>query len=97
MEQAARTPDATALVSGAERLTYAELERRVRPAWPPRCAAGASGRRRGWGSAPSARLELVVALLGVLKAGGAYVPLDPAYPAERVAFLLEDSALPVRR
>ena len=37
-------------------------------------------------------LEIVIALVGVLKAGGVYVPLDPAYPNERLAFMLEDTA-----
>lgn len=40
-------------------------------------------------------VEMVVGLLAVLKAGGAYVPIDPAYPAERVAFILEDTVAPV--
>ncbi|WP_409319665.1 AMP-binding protein, partial [Pseudomonas sp. KCJK9016] len=55
---------------------------------------------RGLGVGPDARvaicvergLEMVVGLLAILKAGGGYVPLDPAYPLERLAYMLEDSA-----
>jgi amino acid adenylation domain-containing protein len=88
--QAARTPDATALVFGIERLSYGELNRRAD------CLA-ARLRRLGVGPEVAAIVmmerapEMVVALLGVLKAGGAYVPLDPAYPHERLAFMLADS------
>ena len=40
-------------------------------------------------------LDMIVGLVGILKAGGAYLPLDPAYPAERLAFMLEDAGAPV--
>ncbi|MBW4563378.1 MAG: amino acid adenylation domain-containing protein [Mojavia pulchra JT2-VF2] len=40
-------------------------------------------------------IEMIVGILGILKAGGAYVPLDPSYPKERLAFMLEDSQVPV--
>ncbi|HSF40408.1 MAG TPA: amino acid adenylation domain-containing protein, partial [Thermoanaerobaculia bacterium] len=93
-EQAARTPEAVALVAERLRLSYRELERRSR---------ALALRLRGEGVGPEVRVavcagrteHLVTALLAVLRAGGAYVPLDPAYPAERLAYLLADSAAPV--
>ena len=75
--------------SGGE-LTYAELDRRS-GRLPRRLAAPGSARRSAVGLLRrSARRRLIVGLLGILKAGGAYVPLDPAYPAERLAWMLED-------
>ena len=90
-EQAARTPDAPALVFEGASLTYAELNRR---------ANRLAHYLGGLGVKPDARVaicvergfEMVVALLAVVKAGGAYVPLDPAYPVERLKYMLEDSA-----
>ena len=78
----------------ARRLTYGELDAR---------ANRLARRLRRLGVGPEARVglcverspEMVVALLGILKAGGAYVPLDPSHPAERLALMLADSAVPV--
>ncbi|HEX2188839.1 MAG TPA: amino acid adenylation domain-containing protein, partial [Longimicrobiaceae bacterium] len=92
--QAARTPGAVAVVYEGEALSYAELNARANQ-------LAHYLRRRGVG--PEVRvaiclersLEMVVGILAVLKAGGAYVPLDPGYPAERLAFILADSATPV--
>ncbi|HYO14103.1 MAG TPA: amino acid adenylation domain-containing protein, partial [Thermoanaerobaculia bacterium] len=92
--QAERTPQAPALIAGADRLTYEELNRR---------ASGLAGHLRSLGVGPEVGVgvfldrsaDLVVSLLAVLKAGGLYVPLDPAYPPERVGFILEDTAAPV--
>ena len=92
--QAARTPDAVAVECGAERLSYAELERR---------AGGVAEALRSRGVGPESRVgicmersaEMVAAVLGTLRAGGAYVPLDPSHPAERIAYVLEDAGVRV--
>ncbi len=88
--QARATPDAVALVSGAETVTYAELGRRA-----ARIAAELSSRGVGPESRVGILLErspqMVAAMLGVLAAGAAYVPLDPAHPDERLAYMLDDS------
>ncbi|MEV0633511.1 amino acid adenylation domain-containing protein [Streptomyces sp. NPDC050619] len=92
--QVARTPEAVALVHEDESLTYAELNARVN-----RMARLLAG--MGVGPEQTVALflprsvELLVALLGVVKAGAAYLPLDPDYPAERIAYMLQD-ARPIR-
>ena len=88
--QADRTPETPAVSSGDESLTYGELDRRANRLARHLQAAGVRpGDRVALLLERSA--EMVIALLATLKAGAAYVPLDPAYPAERLAFTLEDS------
>ncbi|WP_062646072.1 non-ribosomal peptide synthetase [Streptomyces maremycinicus] len=89
--QAARTPDATALVYGTESLTYAELDARANRLAHHLQALGAGPGTTVAVSVPRST-ELIVALLAVLKAGAAYLPLDPDYPAPRLAYMLEDAS-----
>ncbi len=85
------TPGAVALRSAAERVTYAELNARSN-----RIAHAL----RGKGVQPDdvvavwmdRCIDLPAAFLGVLKSGGAFLPLDPSYPAERLAYMMEDAA-----
>jgi amino acid adenylation domain-containing protein len=89
-EQVARTPQATALVFGQQRLSYQQLNQHVNQL---------AHHLRGLGAGPESlvaicaerSIEMVVAILAVLKAGGAYLPMDPLYPAERLSFMLEDA------
>jgi amino acid adenylation domain-containing protein/non-ribosomal peptide synthase protein (TIGR01720 family) len=89
-EQAARSPDAAAVIAFGTTLSYAELNGRAN-------RLAHELRRRGVGpDVPVGLLversaDLPVGILGILKAGGPYVPLDPTYPAERIAFMLADS------
>ncbi|MEV4331745.1 amino acid adenylation domain-containing protein [Streptomyces sp. NPDC049597] len=87
--QARRTPDATALVHGDERVGYAELDRRA-----DRLARELRARGAGRGERVAVLLprgpELITALLGVLKSGAAYLPLDVSLPTARLDMLLDD-------
>ena len=90
--QAAGTPDACALVFGTQRLSYQALNQRANRLARQLRALGVGPEVRV-GVACERSLELVIGLLAILKAGGAYVPLDPEYPAERLAYLFEDSTI----
>ncbi|WP_327267757.1 amino acid adenylation domain-containing protein [Streptomyces sp. NBC_01218] len=89
--RARRTPNATALVYGAESLTYAELNAR---------ANRLARHLRTLGARPDAvvalsvprSVELIVVLLAILKTGAAYLPLDPDYPEQRLLDMIEDAA-----
>ena len=93
-EQAARTPDAVAVVFEDSELTYAQLDARAeRLAATLRAQGAAAGVLIG--ICVERSLEMMIGLLGILKAGAAYVPLDPAFPKERLAYMLKDSRAPV--
>ena len=88
--QAARRPDAVAVVSGLTRLTYGELDRQANQLARHLRTLGA-GPETVVAIAAHRRAETVVGLLGILKSGSAYLPVDPGQPAERVAFMLDDA------
>ncbi|PSL90936.1 non-ribosomal peptide synthetase [Pseudomonas sp. R9.37] len=89
--QVERTPQAVAVKSGDQQLTYSALNER---------ANRLAHQLRERGVQPDSRvgicvergLDMVIGLFAILKAGGGYVPLDPAYPRERLAYMLQDSA-----
>jgi amino acid adenylation domain-containing protein len=92
--QVSRTPEAIAVVYEDQHLTYAELNRQSNQL---------AHHLQQMGIKPNdfvamymdRSLETVIGIIGILKAGGAYLPLDSAYPAERLAFMLQDSQAPI--
>ncbi|WP_415843370.1 amino acid adenylation domain-containing protein, partial [Xenorhabdus thuongxuanensis] len=89
--QAAKTPNATAVMCGNQSLSYEELNRHANRLAHHLIELGVHPDDRV-AICVERSLEMVVGLLAILKAGGAYVPLDPAYPTERLAYMLEDAA-----
>ncbi|SFN62426.1 non-ribosomal peptide synthetase [Xenorhabdus japonica] len=90
-KQAQHNPDAMAVVFEEQLLSYDKLNRQANRLAYYLIALGVR---------PDDRVAIcserspvmMVGLLAILKAGGAYVPLDPSYPAERLAYILEDAA-----
>ena len=93
-EQAFRTPEQIAVIYQGERLTYRELDERSNRLAHYLIERGV-GPDRPIGLFMERSLDMLVALFGILKAGGAYLPLDPTYPADRLAFMVEDTATEV--
>ena len=89
--QVLERPEAPALFVDDRVLTYAQLNQRANALAVQLIELGVGPEIRVGVALPRSA-EMVIALLAVLKAGGAYVPLDPDYPADRVAYMLQDSA-----
>ncbi|MEC1507169.1 amino acid adenylation domain-containing protein, partial [Bacillus haynesii] len=89
-EQAMKTPDHTALVFGAQRMTYRELNEKANQ-------TARLLREKGIGRGSIAAIiadrsfEMIIGIIGILKAGGAYLPIDPETPKDRIDFMLKNS------
>jgi amino acid adenylation domain-containing protein len=92
--QAEKTPTRIAVAFEEERITYAELNAR---------ANRLARHLQQQGVQPDTLVgifldrspEMIVSVLAVMKAGGGYVPLDPAYPMDRLAYMLDDTQVPL--
>ncbi len=88
-EQAAKTPEHTAVVFGEEQLSYGELNTKANQ-------LASYLRKKGVEQETlvplcmERNIEMIIAVVAILKAGAAYVPIDPEYPQERIAYMLED-------
>ncbi|MFO0760704.1 MAG: amino acid adenylation domain-containing protein [Byssovorax sp.] len=92
--QAARNPEAPALLAGGEAVSYRALNEQANRLAHHLRSLGA-GRDVPVGICVERSPSMVVALLAVLKSGACYVPIDPAYPEERISLMIEISRLPI--
>ncbi|MFP5262227.1 MAG: amino acid adenylation domain-containing protein, partial [Blastocatellia bacterium] len=91
---AEKSPDALAVISEEEQVTYKELNERANQVGHYLRSMGV-GPEVLVGICAERSVDLIVGMLGILKAGGAYVPLDPEYPKDRLASMLEDAQVPI--
>jgi len=92
--QAARNPEALAVICGSKSLSYAQLNQRANQLARHLQQLGV-GADTLVGLSMDRSVEMVVGMLGILKAGGAYVPLDPGFPRDRIELMVRDSALDI--
>lgn len=92
--QVEQTPDAIAVIFKDKQLTYRELNSKANQLAHHLQALGVKPETLV-GICVERSLEMIIGVLGILKAGGAYVPIDPAYPSECIAYMLDDSHLPI--
>lgn len=93
-EQTQKTPYATALTFNGQRLSYETMNRQANQLAHFLQDKGI-GPETLVGICAFRSIEMVTGLLAIIKAGGAYVPFDPTYPAKRLAFMIEDSNVPI--
>ncbi|MFF8717021.1 amino acid adenylation domain-containing protein [Streptomyces sp. NPDC015184] len=86
----AADPEAAAVVGEDGVLSYAELNTRANRLARLLISRGA-GPESFVAVAVPRGTDLIVALLAVVKAGAAYLPVDPNYPADRIAYMLDDA------
>ncbi len=88
--QVAQRADAIAVIFEEQRISYGELNRRANRLAHHLIALGVKPDNLV-AICLERSLDMVIGILAILKAGGAYLPLDPAYPAERLAYMLDDA------
>jgi len=93
-QQAARTPEAVAVIFGSDSLTYQQLNERANQLAHHLRSLGV-GAESVVAILMERSFEMVISMLAVLKAGGAYLPLDPEYPSQRLSYMLEDARVRV--